>query len=93
MNAYEHIFFVLDTAVEKDEIGKAELRRYLQRLLGILGQLEGDGRNAVEVNKAADKLSAEIGRRFEEMMHPSGNVEGEDDGLANKNAQRRRRAP
>jgi hypothetical protein len=41
MNAYEQIFHVLDTAVEKDEIGKAELRRYLQRLLGILGQLEG----------------------------------------------------
>lgn len=33
MNAYEHIFHVLDTAVAKDEIAKAELRRYLQRLL------------------------------------------------------------
>ena len=91
MNAYEHIFHVLDTAVEKDEIGKAELRRYLQRLLAILGQLEGDGRNAVAVNKEAEKLSVEIGRRFEEMMYPGRITEGEDDGLANSNVGRAQR--
>ena len=74
MHCLEHILFVTSLAVEKDEIGKAELSRVLGGLLrASLGYVPQG-----EEPKEAVELSEQLGRRFEYLIHPGGIKEGED---------------
>ena len=75
MHSLEHSLFVLSIAVDKDEIGKAELVRILASLAGashasyhpIPGQPD-----------EIEKISTMLGNRFEYLIHPGGIREGED---------------
>ena len=69
MNALEHIAFVLSSAVEADEISKAEMRRHLMALHNACGNLPN--------NKALEKLSVKLGKKYEHVIYPSGIEEGE----------------
>jgi hypothetical protein len=70
MNALEHIVFVLCRAVEADEIGKAELLRILQELLGGAIETEAEGDN-----EKFQRLNVKMHKRFRHVIHPP--VEGQ----------------
>jgi hypothetical protein len=74
MHSLEHSLFVLSIAVEKDEIGKAELAR-------ILGSLAGASHFSYQPTPGRpdeiEKISLMLGARFESLLYPGGIEEGE----------------
>jgi hypothetical protein len=81
MHGLEHVLFVAALALEKDEIGKAELVRELRNLAGWSGNyIPENGEEPLPVLE----LNREWSTRFEHILHPGGMTEGEDDGLANR---------
>ena len=80
MNVYEYICFALTRAVEANALSKAEMQDYIGRLGGVLGELEGDGANAVAVEGQARPLSRDIAERLRPLLAPGPMIEGEDDG-------------
>jgi hypothetical protein len=67
MGSVEHILAVLSVAIEKDEISKGELRRYLGEL-SRLACTESHPRDSL----ALRRFNQKIGRRFEHVMYPDG---------------------
>jgi hypothetical protein len=68
MGPLEHITFVLHVAVEKDEIGKAELMRILGMLSHVMSTYDIDRDTIPELNRLSDILA----KRFEHVIHPKG---------------------
>lgn len=73
MNALEHIAFVLSSAVEADEVSKAEMLRILSEV-NTASYETGEAGDT----EALQKLSAKLGRRYKHLIHPDGIHEGEE---------------
>jgi hypothetical protein len=75
MHSLEYSLFVLSIAVEKDEIGKAELARILGSLAGAshFSYVPAPGQP-----DEIEEISRMLGDRFESLLYPGGIEEGED---------------
>jgi hypothetical protein len=65
MTRLEAIVYTLSVAVEKDEIGKAELIRVLRELVGFVADREPEG----DTSDALTAFQKDFDQRFGHIMH------------------------